>query len=305
MKEPLITKYRPLSFEEYVGNQLAISSLRTAINSETRPHCYLFTGPSGVGKTTLARIIAKEFNATIYDVDGASNSGVDDTRRLVAMAGYTPIIGSAVLYIIDECHALSKLAWDPLLKLLEEPPEYLYVALCTTELAKVKETIRNRCFPVNLKKLKPIEISDLLTTVCEVEQWKVNGDVFNAIVLASEGSARKALTILQAGHNVQTREELSTIILEVESDNTAIIDLCKLLLSGNTNWERITELLKLVEDEEQAIEHACSYLAKVMVNVNDEKGHRVYHLLDCLTTPRASWDKKIQLYAGIGKYFFA
>src|ERR1700740_2465875 len=120
--QPLITKYRPQSFDECIGNEVCIKALTAAVRCDTRPHTYLFTGPTGVGKTTLARIIAKEVNAFISEMDAASNSGVDDTRKIVEITKFKPVNEfPCCMIIIDECHALSKQAWQPLLKLTEEP----------------------------------------------------------------------------------------------------------------------------------------------------------------------------------------
>lgn len=298
---PLITKYRPVSFKEVLGNQQCVKALSEAIHSPSRPHAFLFTGSSGIGKTTLARIIASEIDASTLEIDAASHSGVDDIRSLVELSGFKPIsIQPNRLYIVDECHSLSKQAWQPLLKLLEDPPEYLYIALCTTELQKVPETVKTRCYPVALKPLKIREIEDLLLDVSEIEGWTVTPDTMNGIVHASDGSARKALSILQVGHTIQTRDELSKMIADVESDSSPVIELCLYLLKGGTNWKVISPLIEKIEDEEEAIFQMSRFFVSRMTKSEEEQAKQIYVFLRSISETN-TWDKKTHFYSAIGK----
>lgn len=301
MSEPLITKYRPQSFEECIGNELCIKSLSEAVKSDSRPHTYLFIGPSGVGKTTLARIIAKECNAFISEMDAASHSGVDDTRQIVQMAGFKPVNDKpSCMIIIDECHALSKNAWQPLLKLTEEPPDYLYISLCTTEAQKVPETIKTRAYPVSLKALKPFEIEELLSLAIEFEGWKVNDSVFQGVVQAANGSARMALSILQAGHALANRDELSQVIAKVESESCPPAKLANYLIRGGRNWRQISAFLSEIEDEGEAIAIISRSFATAMARSEDEQAKQLFRMLRCFTDT-TNWDNRIQLYAAMGK----
>jgi DNA polymerase-3 subunit gamma/tau len=244
----IITKYRPINFSEVLGNEKIIQALNTTIHGPTPPHCFLLTGITGCGKTTISRIIAKEMNASILEVDAATTGSVEDMRQLVEMAQYKPITAEPNrMYIIDECQNLSGAkSFQPMLKLAESLPEFLYLAFCTTEPQKVPAALQNRCYHIALKPLKSKDIEELLTTVCEVEKWDVSNDVFNCIVQASGGSARLALSLLQAGYTAKTREELSEIIAEVESENSPVIKLCQLLIKGNKNWPQISRLLEQI-----------------------------------------------------------
>jgi DNA polymerase III gamma/tau subunit len=282
MSLPLITKYRPVDFDEIYGNQEAIASLREVVSSDDRQHSYLFTGPTGVGKTTLARIIANKVDASILEIDGASHSGVDDVRGLVDMAIFQPITTQKNrMYIIDECHALSKQAWQALLKLLEDPPPYLFISLCTTETSKVPETIKTRCHPCALKAVSINDISRLLEDVCSIEGWTVVDDVFNAIVVAASGSPRRALGILQAGHSVATRDELSKIIIGVDVESSAIVVLCKYLMTGGRDWKQIQVQLAELADDEEAIYQAIRYLSSsAMRTEKEEVAKRYWDLLE-------------------------
>jgi DNA polymerase III gamma/tau subunit len=303
----LIVKYRPKSFQEVIGNGLVIKSLEDALNSLSRPHTYLFTGPSGTGKTTLARIVATGVSASIEEIDGASNSGVEAMRNLVEMAKFTPIMSTdSKMIIIDECHALSTQAWSPLLKILEEPPNFLYVALATTNPAKIPDAIKTRAFRVDLKPLKANEISDLVSVISELEGWTVTNEVFQAIVTASTGQPRKALTILQSGHGAQTLDELSAIIAEVEKETSELTELCRYLLQGGRDWPRVAGLLSKIDDADGAHDQACNYLVKAMLNGSGEAyARQAWTLLDALTFPRTTWDRKVQLAASIGSIMWA
>lgn len=300
--QPLITKYRPIKFDECVGNKELIQRLAESIKSESHSHSYLFTGGSGIGKTTIARIIANEVNASIMEIDAASNNGVESTRRLVDITGFRPVTDKkSLLIIIDECHALSKAAWQPLLKMIEEPPDYLYIALCTTERDKVPDTIKTRCYPVALKPVSPIEIADLLETVADCEGWKVDNNVFQAIVQSSEGSARRALSILQAGHACASKEELNKVIESVDSDDNPAIKLAKALVKGVRHWKAISQYLEeLNGQEEEAIFTMSRYFAAVLVKSEEQQAQEIYRMLRSFTETD-TWDKRIHFYTAIGK----
>ncbi len=298
---PLILKYRPNSFDQCIGNKECIQRLSEAIHSNSRPHAFLLTGGSGIGKTTLARIIAYEVKASIMEIDAASNNGVDNTRQLVELTGFKPITTEqSMMIIIDECHALSKAAWQPLLKLIEEPPEYLYIALCTTEKEQVIETIKTRCYPVALKSIPPQDIEELLEAVASFEGWTVENNVFQAIVQVSEGSARRALSILQAGHACTSKSELSKIIESVDSDDNPAIKLAKYLLKGGRSWKAVSQYLDEVEDEKEAIFAMSRYFAAALVKSEEEQAKEIYRILRSFTETD-TWDKKIHFYTAIGK----
>lgn len=296
----LINKYRPISLDEVIGHTEIVKSLKEALSTESRHHTYLLSGPAGCGKTSIARIIAKNVGATIYEVDVGTHSGIEDVRQLVEMSGYKPLTGQNLCYILDEVHALSKQAWSGLLKLAEEPPLWIYICLATTELQKVPDTIKSRSYHIPLKLLRSSEIEDLVATVAELEGWKVTGDVFNAIIQAAEGSPRKALSILQAGHSIATRDELAQIISNVESNKSPIIELCNLLIRGNKNWRQISSLVGKIDDFEESSEIACRYLTGAMQRSEEDQAHMLWLLVNAFAEAK-SWDKKVNFYSAVGK----
>ena len=300
MSQPLITKYRPTAFEQVIGNEAAINALVREVNGNSRPHAYLFTGPSGTGKTTLARIVATAVEASVMEIDAASHSGVDDIRVLVSTSGYKPLVANKMMYIIDECHALSKPAWQALLKLVEEPPDWLFIALCTTEVQKVPETVKNRCYRVLLKSLKPVEIEDFVDTIAGLEGWEVTPETFQAIVQAAEGSPRRALSVLQAGHAARNREELAQVVAQVDSDTSPTQELAKLLISGNRDWKRARGLLEQIDDEDEAVSIICSYIAAAISRAEEAAAQKYWWVLEAFIQAN-TYDKKVQLICAVGR----
>jgi DNA polymerase-3 subunit gamma/tau len=305
--QSLITKYRPTTFDEVFGHDTIIEPLKRALSSATSPHCFLLTGPSGVGKTTIARIIAHTIDAEVREADSASNSGVDAMRTLIEMAEYLPMTGKPrLMLILDECHRLSRNAWDVALKTFEEPPNHLFVALCTTEAHKVPATMLTRAYPIALKPLRNDYMNAVIQLVCELENWEVPGEVKTTITSVSNGSPRMALNLLQATHDMTNREEVLAVANVLDSTD-ALKELVNLLLRGNTSWLRIREMLEKaeIEDFNGAAERICGYLAAVMVRAEtEESAQRAWLILDAFLFPTQTWSPKAAFFDAIGKVFW-
>lgn len=301
--QQLILKYRPITFDEVLGNKLAVEKLAEAVKTPTRPHGYIFSGSTGIGKTTLARIVAEAVNASVTELCAALNSSIDDTRALVEGTGFVPItVKPNRMIIIDEAHNLSKKAWEPLLKLIEEPPSYIYIAICTTEYDSIPDAVRKgRCYNVQLKPLKTQEIENLVQLVSDVEGWKVENDVFAAICQAANGSARYALSILQAGHSVKTRDELAQVVATVESEDNPMLQLCGYLIKGGRAWIQVAKYLERVDEPEAALMLACRYFTNALPRSQEVQAKEIYRLLRAFTDTHFSYDKKVQLYSAVGK----
>lgn len=303
---PLITRYRPTDFAEVVGHEQAMAGLRRAIQGTSTPHSYLFTGPSGVGKTTLARILARELQAEIHEIDAASNNGVDQMRELIDFSKHMAFTETGRrLAIVDECHMLSRNAWNAILKLLEDPPDHFYMALCTTERSRVLETVLTRCYEVALRPLDNAEMTDLLEAVADLEGWKVHADVMELVLDAATGQPRKGLTILQAVHDAPSREEAKRIVTLVDSGDPAL-EIIRHLVSGKKSWKIVSELLAKVQLEDAALEQAmiggCRYISAAMLKTTDEKAAAaLWQLLEAMVFPASSYDKKTVFIAAIGR----
>lgn len=220
---------RPTTFAEVIGQDHVVKSLSRII--EERKHSsFIFEGPSGIGKTTLARICAAELGCTgfdLHELDAASNSGVDDMRALADKQNSFSMSGGARVFIIDECQRLSKNAWDALLKAVEEPPEGNYWFFCTTEISKVPRTIRTRCAEFKLKAVAVQPIMDLITKVRDEECLAVDDEVLSNIAGSAGGSPREALVRLQQADGLD--EDEVEALLEPEQALPMAFDLARLI----------------------------------------------------------------------------
>jgi len=216
----LARKWRPKDFADTVGQEHVLQALINALESGRLHHAYLFTGTRGVGKTTIARILAKALNCEkgvtsepcgecsacmeidegrfvdLIEVDAASKTKVDDTRDLLDNVQYAPARGRYKVYLIDEVHMLSKSSFNALLKTLEEPPPHVKFLLATTDPQKLPVTVLSRCLQFNLKRMTPRLISDRLAHICDAEAIEAEANALATIARAADGSMRDALSLL-------------------------------------------------------------------------------------------------------------
>lgn len=217
----LYRKYRPQDFSQIIGQEHIVQTLKNSIKNGAISHAYLFTGPRGSGKTTIARIFAKAINCLTYDVkhgpcntcdscleimasnsmdlieiDAASHTGVDEIRELISGIKFSPVKSKYKIFIIDECHQLSKSAANALLKTLEEPPAHAIFMLATTEAHKMIATIVSRCQRFDFKRLHTSQIIEKLTYILKKEGVKFEESALNVIALNARGSFRDAESLL-------------------------------------------------------------------------------------------------------------
>ena len=215
----LYRTYRPSKWSEVIGQDHIVGPLKEAINNKKISHAYLFSGGRGIGKTSIARIFARSIGSNdedIYEIDAASNRGIDDIRSLREHVAVLPFSSTYKVYIIDEVHMLSKDAWNALLKTLEEPPKHVIFILATTELDKVPDTIISRCQTFSFQKPNRETIRKLVSDVAKKEGYDLDRGSSDLIALLSEGSFRDSLGTLQkiiasSKDKKLTREEVESI----------------------------------------------------------------------------------------------
>ena len=241
-------KYRPKDFESVVGQNHVTNTLKNSISENKIPSAILFCGPRGVGKTSCARIYAKEINKSsiendenhdysfnIFEIDAASNNKTDDIRDLIEKVRIPPQIGRYKVYIIDEVHMLSKQAENAFLKTLEEPPTHIVFILATTEKNKILPTILSRCQIYDFNRIKEDEICKALIEICKKEDFKFEEEAISIISRKSDGSLRDSLTILDrvvsyTNKNITTEKTSSLLNI---LDNESFLKISENIINGD------------------------------------------------------------------------
>jgi len=225
----LYRKYRPESWGEVIGQDNIVKAISGSLKIGKVAHAYLFCGPRGTGKTTVARIIAKELNTSvndIYEMDAASNRGIDDVREIRENVRTLPFDSKYKIYILDEVHMFTKEAWNALLKTIEEPPEHVIFILATTELEKIPETIVSRCQSFIFKKPTDIILSKFISNFAKKEGYDLEKGGAELIALLADGAFRDALGTLQKV--ISFSKDKTINITEIEeitgAPNTTLID---------------------------------------------------------------------------------
>lgn len=307
----LYNKYRPASFEEVAGQQSIVRTLRNAINSGKIAHAYLFCGPRGTGKTSMARLFAKALNCEegighqcnkcsnclalnssshpdVIEIDAASNNGVDQVRELIDQVRYLPIKGRYKVYIIDEVHMMSQGAFNALLKTLEEPPDHVIFILATTEPHKVLPTILSRCQRYDFTKIDDADLKAKLLWIAGMEDFSYEDAAIDEIVRLADGGMRDALSILDQAlaygdGSVNEKDILSVFGLTSSKQR---VELLKDVINGN-----ISSILSK-EDEFVTggidVKRLCSSLLDILKDLLIYKSTKDIKLIRSLTLEEAN-----------------
>lgn len=242
----LALKYRPLNLTDVIGQEYNVEIIENQFNSGALKQAYLFSGSSGTGKTTVARILANMLKAEIIEIDGASNNSVNDIRDIREQCKYKSIRADCKVYIIDEAHMLSKGAFNALLKTLEEPPKEVYFILATTEPFKFPDTILSRCQKFQFNRISTSKIYERLKHICEQEHKQFPEEVLKYIAKISQGGMRKAIMILDTCINYPN---ISIKIVDKILGNTSLEDLIKLTLDiANSNHADVIKNIENLHD---------------------------------------------------------
>lgn len=252
----LYRQYRPTTFKAVVGQGEAIAVLqKIAKDEKNRPHAILFSGPSGCGKTTLARILCAKIGChanDLIEMDSASFRGIDSMREIRGRVGLSPTNGKVRVWLLDELHQMTRDAQNAFLKLLEEPPRHVFFFLATTDPGKLLPTIRTRCTEI---KLQRILASDLVTAVKRIEAKEgkeLSEDVRDKLVEVADGSARKAIVLLNQIIDLEDEEEQMAVLSSPDAEKQAI-DIARALLKPHTKWPEVAGLLKECKEEAEDI----------------------------------------------------
>ena len=272
----LALKYRPQVFEDLIGQEIVAQTIFNSLKLNKVPNAYLFNGIRGVGKTTIARIVAKALNCKngierlcknnfcenceaiansnhidVLEMDAASKTGVDDVRDLIEFSRYPPNTAKFKIFIVDEVHQMSKAAFNALLKTLEEPPYYLKFIFATTEIKKIPVTVVSRCQRFDLSRVKSKELFEYIKKIKDLEKGKATDEVLKLIVKISEGSVRDALSLLdRALISKSDGQELDFNNAQKifgYFDKSSLIELFKNLFEGNE--ENVIRIYRSIYDK--------------------------------------------------------
>jgi DNA polymerase-3 subunit gamma/tau len=302
----LYRKYRSRSLDEVVGQSQVTDILRRSLKQGKVAHAYLLTGPRGVGKTSIARILAHEINQLPYgsedthldiiEIDAASNNGVDDVRDLRDKVQLAPISSAKKVYIIDEVHMLSKPAFNALLKTLEEPPAHVVFILATTDLHKVPATIISRTQHFAFRSISPADLASHLRKIADAEAIKITDDALEAIATRGDGSFRDSISLLDQLSGFADDKEGITLDLVQTTLGLAPREAVDMLLAFVTNHDVAGVISQLDTLEQQGIQPtvlADQLISTVRKQLADQP--QMVTLLDSLLSVSSSSQPQLKL----------
>lgn len=310
--ESLIVKHRPEKFSQVVGQDDVVKSYRSALD-DNASHAFLFAGQPGLGKTTLARLGAKYVGtstANLTEVDAATFSGVNDMRDLTATLSYRPLGKNSIKsLVIDECHALSKAGWQSLLKMVEEPPEWVRWFFSTTDISKVPDSIKSRCAVYTLKPLRVTELFEYLLEIAEAENFDTPRQIIDLCAKQANGSPRMALSNLAVCYAAKDRAEAARLISDLEATVEGTPFALAKAIADGWKWDRVQPLLlSLAEADTNAetVRHTIrAYFTKVILGTKEEAVVcKALKVLDNFSEPCSPAEGLSPIVIGVGRSLF-
>jgi len=278
----LYKKCRPKTLDKVVGQPSAVTVLKSMVGKNEIPHALLLSGPSGCGKTTIARILRKHVKCKpedFHELNIADIRGIDNVRDIrTAMRKYA-IGGGSKVFLLDEVAELTSSAQKALLKMLEDTPDHVYFMLCTTDPQKLIKPIRTRCTEIALKPIDSEDLKILIGDTSEAEGKKVSEDVADKIIESSEGSARKALVLLDSVIRLESEEEMLEVI-EKSTQEKQGIDLCRALL--NAPWKKVAEIVEgIAPDDVETVRWIVLGYMRTIVLGGGKIADKAYRIMCC------------------------
>lgn len=308
--EPLDVRFRPQTFDAVLGQDASIESIKTVLASDHKPKAFMLIGPTGVGKTTTARLIAKSLGCTktgLIEIDAASSGQIDDIRALVGDVSQRALGSPVKVYIIDECHNISKKAFEAFLKTIEEPPKHVTFIFCTTDPKDIPQAVIDRCHKYEFTPISEELIRGYLEIVVEDAKIKTTSDIMDLVAITSKGCMRRALVQLSTVAGITDFEQAHELIKTTDTEELSgeFKTIAQMMVKGEKKWAKYhTELRKIPAEKWSNMKPMfLSYISATLLSTPDEA--RAMHLavvldaIEQMPTYPASFEYKSALLTAI------